>query len=574
MKSTSTGRSMARDRSLMNMKAPLSTPTSSGGAPGVVGGDPVPELGDPGLEVSFGDDHPADVGRSLEGVGRRRPGAGHLFAVRDHRPDCIGAPCPAAPGPGSGAWPEPPVPPPHRPAARHLGRPAGSSGPPRAPGRRRRAGAGRDRHRSASPGRSRAHRLRAPRPGRRPPRDRPARPPPRGCRRPRRARRPGGPGRARRRVRRSPSTAGAARGGPGCGRSGGRRWTGRGPGPDPGAAHRATVSDRRSPSRGCLGPARMAARPSTPAPRSRLASTVSAWSSAVCPVAASGPRTAWRAARARASRLGPSAHRHPLGTERGTEPPGRRGHHAGLGRRPGPQAVVDVHRGHPAPGGDGQDQQAQRVGTARDTAHQGGPGVRECAPVEQGPDQGPAAGRSAGQGGRGTDTRDPFRRIADLSQRGQPLRTPPGPVEQLGAARPSTAAMNRSPSSYWRSLASMPMSCWSRRAGPRTCLRRRRSTSENLAALGDGRGPGPVHGHVAMPLEQAHQRLDPVQPLELLGGGHQAEGAVVAERIAPGPDLARSSGAGPRRTATGRVRANRSPPRPERRSSRASRGWR
>ena len=31
MKSTSTGRSMARARSLMKMKAPFSTPTSSGG---------------------------------------------------------------------------------------------------------------------------------------------------------------------------------------------------------------------------------------------------------------------------------------------------------------------------------------------------------------------------------------------------------------------------------------------------------------------------------------------------------------------------------------------------------------
>ena len=33
MKSNSTGRSIARERSLMNMNAPLSTPTSSGGRP-------------------------------------------------------------------------------------------------------------------------------------------------------------------------------------------------------------------------------------------------------------------------------------------------------------------------------------------------------------------------------------------------------------------------------------------------------------------------------------------------------------------------------------------------------------
>ena len=51
MKSNSTGRSMARARSLMNMKAPLSTPTSSGRGAGVVGGDLPAQLGDARLEV-------------------------------------------------------------------------------------------------------------------------------------------------------------------------------------------------------------------------------------------------------------------------------------------------------------------------------------------------------------------------------------------------------------------------------------------------------------------------------------------------------------------------------------------
>ena len=51
MKSNSTGRSIARARSLMNMNAPLSTPTSSGGRSGVVGGDLLAELGDALLQV-------------------------------------------------------------------------------------------------------------------------------------------------------------------------------------------------------------------------------------------------------------------------------------------------------------------------------------------------------------------------------------------------------------------------------------------------------------------------------------------------------------------------------------------
>ena len=50
----------------MNMKAPFSTPTSRGGPPGVVGGDLLAELGDPGLELVLRDDHPADVVASVE----------------------------------------------------------------------------------------------------------------------------------------------------------------------------------------------------------------------------------------------------------------------------------------------------------------------------------------------------------------------------------------------------------------------------------------------------------------------------------------------------------------------------
>ena len=52
MKSISRGRAMLRERSAMNMAAPLSTPMSSGARPGVVAGDRGAELGHPGLEVT------------------------------------------------------------------------------------------------------------------------------------------------------------------------------------------------------------------------------------------------------------------------------------------------------------------------------------------------------------------------------------------------------------------------------------------------------------------------------------------------------------------------------------------
>src|SRR5579884_1809947 len=75
----------------------------------------------------------------------------------------------------------------------------------------------------------------------------------------------------------------------------------------PSSAHSWRVSTRRRARMGWRGPGRMPASPSSPAPRTRLSRMVSAWSSAVWPVAASGGSTCRRAARARASRLGPGA---------------------------------------------------------------------------------------------------------------------------------------------------------------------------------------------------------------------------------------------------------------------------
>ncbi len=73
----------------------------------------------------------------------------------------------------------------------------------------------------------------------------------------------------------------------------------------PSASHNATVSLRRSCKIGCDGPPCMPDIPRMPAPRNKLTSTVSAWSSAVWPVTTSVGNTAKRASRARASKLLP-----------------------------------------------------------------------------------------------------------------------------------------------------------------------------------------------------------------------------------------------------------------------------
>ena len=96
-------------------------------------------------------------------------------------------------------------------------------------------------------------------------------------------------------------------------------------------------------------PGRSPPSPSRPAPRSRLRRTVSAWSSAVCPVRTSagqhvvagppGPRLEVRAVgdhRPRSARKAAPTRGRDLGDD------------VGLGRRPGPQPVVDVHRRHVA----------------------------------------------------------------------------------------------------------------------------------------------------------------------------------------------------------------------------------
>ena len=85
MKSMSTGRSMARARSPMKIMAPFSTPTSSGGSLGVVGGDGGAELGHPVGQGLGGDHGLAHLGQPP--TRHRRSGT-----LRLHRRNPIGLP--------------------------------------------------------------------------------------------------------------------------------------------------------------------------------------------------------------------------------------------------------------------------------------------------------------------------------------------------------------------------------------------------------------------------------------------------------------------------------------------------
>ena len=218
----------------MNMNAPLSTPTSSGGRLGVVRGDLLAELGDAGLELVGGDDHLAEVGARRTACGRdvsrhgRQAYRRWALAPRTAR------------------------------AAADLAGDRPRRGRRRAPARRwrRRAGGARRPSRAATRARARARE-------RRPARRRSARASV-GSTRSRRARRGASASarsevglarraRRRRRARRWRRAAAAARGARGCGGTRGSSFDGSWTGSSPRSAQSAWVSRRRRRASGSAG---------------------------------------------------------------------------------------------------------------------------------------------------------------------------------------------------------------------------------------------------------------------------------------------------------------------------------
>ena len=112
---------------------------------------------------------------------------------------------------------------------------------------------------------------------------------------------------------------------------------------------------------GCMAPS-----PSSAAPRSRLRSTVSAWSSIVWPV--SDPVREGPSARGAGPGLEVRPRRHvdDVGDEPRTEPVGQRLDERGLGVGSRSQAVVDVVEGQLEASGGREEREAARVGAAGD----------------------------------------------------------------------------------------------------------------------------------------------------------------------------------------------------------------
>ena len=231
MKSNSTGRSIARARSAMNMNAPLSTPTSSGRSPGVVRGD-----------LACRARRCAPAARRSDTTTRRC--AGSIVDELDTGRPCWASTLADDAGCGGGTSRRRPADAGHPPAAADLGGAPLAAGPRRAPARRwrRRAGA---------PPVSTGAATRGRRPGRAAggaAAERPTASVASSCAAARvehvgrvaRAGRPGGPAPAPRRGRRRRRAAAAPRGARGCGGTRGRRCAGRRPASSPSAAQSAS----------------------------------------------------------------------------------------------------------------------------------------------------------------------------------------------------------------------------------------------------------------------------------------------------------------------------------------------
>ena len=211
---------------------------------------------------------------------------------------------------------------------------------------------------------------------------------------------------------------------------------------------------------------------------------------------------------------------------------GRGPHDVGLGRRAGPQAVVDVHGGDVEPGRGGQDEQGQRVGPAGHPRHHRGPGRREGAAVEQ------RASTGSGQAwAPAPDPDEPALRVLDLDQRREHLGAGPDPVDQLPAAGRLDGVDEPLALLVLVHLGLEADELLHDLGRPRDRLAPVAQDPAEALGRRDAVGPGPVHGDVAVALEQAHHPADAPEHLLLLGGGQQGHQPALVERVAPGPHL-------------------------------------
>ena len=155
-------------------------------------------------------------------------------------------------------------------------------------------------------------------------------------------------------------------------------------------------------------------RPSPPLPRRRRSSTVSAWSSAVCPVIAPVGSTPWRAARGACLEIGPGRDidgvANELDPERGCDLGGL----VGLRARLGSQSMVDVVGDDDETVADGEGDERRGVGAAGEGAGDRRSARRKRATREQ-------VGRAAMTGGDSSQAAREVVRQSSISLARRPL---------------------------------------------------------------------------------------------------------------------------------------------------------
>ena len=374
-------------------------------------------------------------------------------------------------------------------------------------------------------------------------------------------RRPGGPARARGRARRWRWPGGAARGGRGCARSGGRRWTGRCTGSRPERLR----TGRGSRTGGCraagwAGPGPHArqpveARPPQEVDEDRLGLVVHgvAGGRALGQGGRGGRRGPglrdWGRRRrppARRRKPAPSRAAAAATTSASAAEPGRSPWSTWTAVTAQPAATASASRASESgPPDTAQTRACRGAGTCS------APSSASMTVASRGPAPRPRRRPSAcGEAGR-SDARHPGLGVADLVHGGKHLRPLPHPVQQLGPARRLHGADEPLPRLVLAHLRLEPdelLEQARRQAGPPAPLAQHPGEHRGV---GDGVGAGPVHGDVAVSLEQAHHGLDPADHLELLGRRHQARASRPPRGGSARPAPRPRPGAAPRRSARG-----------------------
>ena len=289
--------------------------------------------------------------------------------------------------------------------------------------------------------------------------------------------------------------------------------------------------------------ARMPAIERGPEPRPSPSSTVSAWSSRVCPSSTSASEGArrWRPGR-RSGRCGPRPRaRRRCRRRPGGPRPGRgrarpeRGDPRGLRGRAVLQAVVDGDQpGRDAGAGRlerGRRGQGQRVGAAG-AGDQHAAGRRPASPAQRA-----TARADRGDDGRGarparSDPAQAWTRA--IQRRGSAISALVGSVcgdvqmalKSSTPMRSTTVRTNADPSTYWRVLASMPEQA-AQQAVQRVAALAPAAGEAALDGLlaRDDVGDDRVHHVLGVALDQRHEGGDPVEHRALLGGGEHGQQA-------------------------------------------------